>query len=469
MKKLQNTPTWLKLILTTLFFFGFYFGLHSEHTWAGYISLFLGLGILFEGFGFSLLIKILIALFLGVILSLLSIKQGLFTPESLVAIKPIGSVLFMNALTMALVPLVFASILTGITNLGDLSRLNRIGTRTIAYYIITTAVAISIGLGVANIMQPGQNIDPEVKTTFQQKYSGSAEQTVSKATKNQRNLFETLLDIVPKNILTSISLKRPHMLQLIFFAIISGIALLQIPKNKAAPVISFFEGITDMTVQIIVMIMRIAPYGVFALIVAAIAQTESLELIWSLIPFSICVLIGLFLHVVLITGISVSLFSKRNYIQFFKSIREVLITAFSTASSGGTMPFTLKTTQNELGVKKEVASFVIPLGATINMDGTALYQGVSALFLANIYGISLTFPDQLTVIAMAVMASIGTAAVPGVGIVILTMILVSVGIPAEGILFLMPVNNLLDMFRTAVNVTGDMACSIYVDHKESSN
>ena len=467
MNILKKAPTLLKLILTTLFFFGFYEGLHSPHQWAGYISLFVGLGILFEGFGFSLLIKILIALALGITLSVLSLKQGLFSPSDLVSIKPVGSVIFMNLLTMALVPLVFSSILTGITNLGDLTKLNRIGTKTIAYYIITTAVAISIGLGVANLMQPGQNLDSQIKTTFQQKYSGTAENTVQKAQQNKRGLFSTLQDIVPKNILQSISLSRPHMLQLIFFAVICGIALLQISNNKAAPVISFFEGITDMTVQIVVMIMRIAPYGVFSLIVATIAQTESLELIYSLVPFSICVLIGLFLHVIIVTGLSVSVLSKRNYLEFIRSIREVLITAFSTASSGGTMPFTLKTTQNELGVKKEVASFVIPLGATINMDGTALYQGVSALFLANIYGITLTFPDQLTVIALAVLASIGTAAVPGVGIVILTMILVSVGIPAEGILFLMPVNNLLDMFRTAVNVTGDMACSIFVDHQES--
>jgi len=211
--------------------------------------------------------------------------------------------------------------------------------------------------------------------------------------------------------------------------------------------------------------MRLAPYGVFALIASTVAGTEGAGLLMTLIPFSLIVVAALLIHAIGTNSLSLIFLSKKSPKWFFSKVKEVAITAFSTSSSGATMPLTMEVTEEKLKVKNEVAGFVVPLGATINMDGTALFQGVSAIFLANIYGIDLTLADQLTVVGLAVMASIGTAAVPGVGIVILTMILVAIGIPAEGILFILPVNNLLDMCRTTTNVMGDMTCAVYIDHK----
>jgi Na+/H+-dicarboxylate symporter len=370
---------------------------------------------------------------------------------------------------MALVPLVFSSIVTGVTSLGDIKKLNKIGLRTIIYYLATTAIAITIGLTLANTFQPGKNLAPEIKKQFEQTFESSASTKVAIATENKQTLFESLQAIFPQNIFESISQAKPNMLQLIFFAVICGVALLQIDPKLSAPVINLLTGITEMTIKIIIMIMRLAPYGVFSLIVSTVAASQGADLLLTLIPFSLIVITALLIHGIGTNSFSLIFLSKKNPKWFFSKIKEVVITAFSTSSSGATMPLTLEVTEKKLNVKNEVAGFVIPLGATINMDGTALFQGVSAIFLANIYGIDLTLLDQLTVIGLAVMASIGTAAVPGVGIVILTMILVAVGIPAEGILFILPVNNLLDMCRTSTNVIGDMTCAVYIDHKMSTH
>ncbi|RME18203.1 MAG: dicarboxylate/amino acid:cation symporter [Bdellovibrio sp.] len=470
LKFLQQLSIYTKVVLVLLFStlsFVFFQYVSREYYSGqlGFIFLFSALIVLFEGFHFSLFVKILIALFLGVAIPFLDVIPH----ADLVVMRPVGSKIFMNFLTMALVPLVYSSILTGVVSLGDLSKLNRIGARTLTYYIVTTAIAITIGLLVANVVQPGNHIDPQVKEQFLGKFEEVAQKKVSQATKNKKTLFETVQSVFPKNILSEAGDERPNMLSLIFFAIVSGLALLKIDQKLAAPVIAFFMGITEMTIQLVIMAMRLAPYGVFAIIGSTIASTQSFDLLVALVPFSIAVIVGLFLHVTLINTVSLKLLSKKkNVLKIFASMKEVILTAFSTSSSGATMPLTLKTVKKDLGVGPDVAGFVIPLGATINMDGTALFQGVSALFLANIYGIHLTLGDQLTVIGMAVLASIGTAAVPGVGVVILTMILVSVNIPPEGILFILPVNNLLDMLRTAVNVIGDMVCAVYIDHVEKS-
>jgi Na+/H+-dicarboxylate symporter len=458
-EKLRTLPVSVKIILIFVFFVLSRETITSSYSELGYISLFTGLFILYEGFGFQLFTKILYALILGVLISV----SELLPAESLVVIKPVGSKIFMNSLTMALVPLVFASILTGVTSLGDIQKLNKIGLRTITYYIATTAIAITIGLSLANAFQPGSDLSPEVQEKFKENFSSTASTKVLQAEQNKQTLFEGLQALFPKNIMKSVSKSKPDMLSLIFFALISGIALLQIEKKYSEPVIAFFAGITEMTVKIIMMVMRLAPYGVFALIASVIAETQSIELLTSLIPFSLIVIAGLLFHAIGTNSFSLKYLSKKSPKWFFSRIKEVAITAFSTSSSGATMPLTLETSEKELEVKNEVAGFVIPLGATINMDGTALFQGVSAIFLANIYGIELTLVDQLTVVGLAVMASVGTAAVPGVGIVILTMILVAVKIPPEGILFILPVNNFLDMIRTAVNVLGDMTCSVYIN------
>jgi Na+/H+-dicarboxylate symporter len=427
----------------------------------GYIFLFASLYIINESYGFSLFVKILLALILGICVAI----SGLFEAGDLEAIRPVGSKIFMNCLTMALVPLVFSSILTGVTSLGDISKLNKIGMRTVVYYIATTAIAISIGLTLANSFAPGQNLEPKIKMQFEQNFTAAATEKAETAQENKQTLFEGLQAIFPKNILESISKTKPDMLPLIFFAIICGVALLQMEASVAAPIISFFDGITQMTIKIIMMVMKLAPYGVFALIASTVAASEGAGLLLTLVPFSIIVIVALLIHTIGTNSLSLIFLSKKSPKWFFSKIKEVAIMAFSTSSSGATMPVTMRTVEDKLEVKKEVSGFVVPLGATINMDGTALFQGVSAIFLANIYGIDLTLMDQLTIVGLAVMASIGTAAVPGVGIVILTMIIVEVGIPVEAILFILPVNNLLDMFRTSTNVIGDMTCAVYIDSK----
>ncbi len=460
-KKLLAMPVLIKVLLAVILMLASTFGLNSEYQFVGYILLFSALYVVNEGFGFSLFIKISLALVLGIVLA----SSGLFYAGDLQAIRPVGSKIFMNCLTMALVPLVFSSIVTGVTSLGDISKLNKIGLKTIGYYIATTAIAITIGLSLANVFQPGKNLDSEVRTQFEQNFSSSASTKVVAAEQNKQTLFEGLQAIFPKNIFESISKAKPDMLQLIFFAVICGVALLQMDPKVAEPVIKVFTGITEMTIKIIMMVMRLAPYGVFALIASTVAGTQGTGLILTLIPFSLVVVAALLIHGIGTNSLSLIFLSKKSPKWFFARAKEVAITAFSTSSSGATMPLTMEVTEDKLKVKKQVSGFVVPLGATINMDGTALFQGVSAIFLANIYGIDLTLADQLTVVGLAVMASIGTAAVPGVGIVILTMILVAVGIPAEGILFILPVNNLLDMCRTTTNVMGDMTCAVYIDHK----
>jgi proton glutamate symport protein len=462
MKKLQNLNIFLKIALIITFFLISFFTIgQPQIDFIGYVSLFAALFVVNEAFGFSLFIKILLALFLGLIISLFEILPA----EQITHIRPVGSVIFMNCLRMALVPLVFASILTGITSLGDIKKLNLIGSRTIVYYMITTAIAITIGLTLANIFQPGSDLgqDNNIKAMFEQSQKASAESSVSSANQNRQTAFEGLLAIFPRNIMETVSDGSPNMLQLIFFAVICGIALLQIKDEYSDPVVKFFTGITEMTIKLIVMVMRLAPYGVFALIASQIASTQNTDLILALVPFSLIVIGALALHMFLLNGLSLKYLSKFDVRFFFKNVKEVMITAFSTSSSGATMPLTLETVERDLKVKNEVGGFVIPLGATINMDGTALFQGVSAIFLANIYGVDLGLYEQLVVVLLVVMASIGTAAVPGVGIVMLTLVLVEVGIPPEGILFILPVNNLLDMFRTVVNVVGDMTCSVYIN------
>ncbi|MBL4909232.1 MAG: dicarboxylate/amino acid:cation symporter [Alteromonadaceae bacterium] len=459
--KLLTMNIFSKILLIGVLFIISILGMDSAYEFIGYIFLFLSLYVLNEGFNFSLFTKILLALVLGIIVA----SSGLFNDADLAAIRPVGSKIFMNCLTMALVPLVFSSIVTGVTNLGDINKLNQIGMRTISYYIITTAIAITIGLVLANIFQPGKNLDTETRAQFEQTFKSTATAKVEQAQENKKTLFDGLQAIFPQNIFASISKTKPDMLQLIFFAVICGVALLQIESKYSEPVIRLLSGITEMTIKIIMMVMRLAPYGVFSLIASTVASTQGAGLLLTLIPFSLIVITALLIHGLGTNTLSLIFLSKKKPMWFFSKIKAVAIMAFSTSSSGATMPLTLEVVEDKLKVKNEVAGFVIPLGATINMDGTALFQGVSAIFLANIYGIDLTLADQLTVVGLAVMASIGTAAVPGVGIVILTMILVSIGIPAEGILFILPVNNLLDMCRTTTNVLGDMTCAVYIDSK----
>lgn len=460
MKSLLQLPFVVRVLIVVILL-GAGLGAFSYLPSVAYITLFLGLFVAFEAFGFSLFIKILLALVLGGGFA----ASGLISSEQFDAMKPIGSQVFLNLLTIALVPLVFSSILTGVTQLADMSRLQRIGLRAIAYFICTTIVAVTIGLVVANIAEPGKGISEETKGIFEQQVSQGGDEY---QTDRSVTLLDVLKNLVPKNILMTVSQSRPDMLAIILFAVFCGLALLRIDSGKAAPVIAFFEGVNEMTIQIINMVMRVAPYGVFTIIGATLSQSAGFEVIFALLPFSLVVLSALFIHALVVNSISLRYLSQRPFFESLAMAKEVLLTAFSTASSGATMPFTMSVVEEKFKVKKEVSSFVISLGATINMDGTSLFQGVAAIFLANLYGIDLSMMDQVTIVVMAVLASIGTAAVPGVGIVMLMMILSNAGVPSEGILFILPVNHILDMFRTAVNVLGDMCCALYINKVEGA-
>ncbi|WP_026955909.1 dicarboxylate/amino acid:cation symporter [Algoriphagus vanfongensis] len=410
--------------------------------------------------------KIIIGLILGLIFGLVVIKTNIPNSFTLDYIKPIGTI-FINSLKMIAVPLVFASLIVGVSNLGDISKLSRIGGKTIGTYLITTVVAISIGLVLVNIFEPGKSLPVETRENLMKLYEGDAGSRVSTAAELQKQSpLQPLVDIVPQNVFQAAT-DNGAMLQVVFFAILVGIALLQIPKEKGSTVIAFFDGLNDVIIRIVNYIMMIAPYGVFALMASLIVEIagdnpdSAIELLLALLKYSLVVLGGLFAMILVIYPLILMGFTKVKYVDFFKAIRPAQLLAFSTSSSSATLPVTMKQVEEELGVSEEVSSFVLPLGATVNMDGTSLYQGVAAVFIAQALGMELTLTQQLMIVLTATLASIGSAGVPGAGLIMLIIVLESIGVPAAGIALIIAPDRILDMFRTVVNVTGDATvCTI---------
>lgn len=410
--------------------------------------------------------KIIIGLILGLIFGLVVIKTNIPNSFTLDYIKPIGTI-FINSLKMIAVPLVFASLIVGVSNLGDISKLSRIGGKTIGTYLITTVIAISIGLILVNIFEPGKSLPVETRENLMKLYEGDAGSRVSTAAELQKQSpLQPLVDIVPQNVFQAAT-DNGAMLQVVFFAILVGIALLQIPKEKGSTVIAFFDGLNDVIIRIVNYIMMIAPYGVFALMASLIVEIagenpdSAIELLLALLKYSLVVLGGLFTMILLIYPLILMGFTKVKYVDFFKAIRPAQLLAFSTSSSSATLPVTMKQVEEELGVSEEVSSFVLPLGATVNMDGTSLYQGVAAVFIAQALGMELTLTQQLMIVLTATLASIGSAGVPGAGLIMLIIVLESIGVPAAGIALIIAPDRILDMFRTVVNVTGDATvCTI---------
>lgn len=375
-------------------------------------------------------------------------------------IKPLGD-LFIRLLSFLAIPLVVASLIVGASSLGDIKQLGRIGSRTFTLYIITTAIAITIGLTSANLIEPGKMLDVETKTrllsTFEEESAEKAVQTLD------IDIIDFFVTIVPKNPIDALA--SGNMLQIVFLAVIFGITLTYLDKKHNEPVILFFEGVSQTMIKMVDIFMKIAPYGVFALIAATIADF-GFEILETLFWYSITVVIALLIQTTFIYGSIVKVFSKVKIIEFFKGLRNAHAIAFSTSSSAATLPLTFDCVENNLGVKKKISGFVLPLGATINMDGTALYQGVAAVFIAQVYGLDLNLTEQLTIILTAVLASIGTAPVPGVGIIMLVLILNSVNIPPQGIALILGVDRILDMLRTITNVTGDAAVAVAINGME---
>lgn len=375
-------------------------------------------------------------------------------------VKPFGKI-FINSLKLIAVPLILASLIKGVSDLKDISKLSAMGGRTIGIYIITTVIAVSIGLLLVNIIKPGNSISEKTRQELVQNYGEStAKYKEQAAIQKQSGPLQALVDIVPDNIFGAAT-DNKNMLQVIFFAIIFGIGLILIPEEKAIPVKKFFDGFNEVILKIIDLIMLAAPYGVFALLAALVVESPSVDLFKALIWYAFTVLLGLLLMITFYNLI-VWLFTKKNPSFFLKGISPAQLLAFSTSSSAATLPVTMERVTEHLGVDEEVSSFVLPIGATINMDGTSLYQAVAAVFIAQAFGMDLSLGTQLGIIVTATLASIGSAAVPGAGMVMLVIVLAQAGIPEAGLALIFAIDRPLDMCRTTVNVTGDATVSMLV-------
>ncbi len=375
-------------------------------------------------------------------------------------IKPVGD-LFIRLLSFLAIPLVISTLIVGAASLSDFKKLGRIGIKTFSLYIVTTIIAITIGLGLANVISPGTRIDSSSKerlmSSFQEESAEKAVETLD------ISIVDFFVEIVPKNPFDAIS--NGNMLQIVFLAVIFGITLTLIEKKKRDTVLEFFDGVSDTMIKMVDIFMLIAPFGVFALIAATIADF-GFEILTTLIWYIAAVVLGLFIQTYVVYGTMLKLIGKVSLKDFFLNIRNAQAIGFSTSSSAATLPITLDCVENKMKTNKEIAGFVLPLGATINMDGTALYQGVAAVFIAQVYGFDLTLVEQLTIVITAVLASIGTAPVPGVGIIMLVMILNAINIPAQGIALILGVDRILDMLRTITNVTGDAAVAVTIANTE---
>ncbi|MBW2960786.1 dicarboxylate/amino acid:cation symporter [Mesonia aestuariivivens] len=404
--------------------------------------------------------QILIGMALGVIFALImtNFSWGADFIEDWV--KPFGTI-FINALKLIAVPLILASLIKGVSDLKDISQLSKMGFRTIATYILTTIIAVSIGLLVVNLVKPGSTITEETRAELVESYGGDADLTRQNAEKQKEaGPLQALVDIVPSNIVGAAG-SNANMLQVIFFAIFFGIGLILIPEEQASPVKKFFDGFNEVILKMIDIIMLAAPFGVFALLAALVVEAPSADLFAALGMYALCVIGGLLLMI----GVYVSLvwiFTKKTPSFFINGISPAQLLAFSTSSSAATLPVTMERVEEHLGVEKEVSSFVLPIGATINMDGTSLYQAVAAVFIAQAFGMDLDFGTQLGIIATATLASIGSAAVPGAGMVMLVIVLAQAGIPEAGLALIFAIDRPLDMCRTTVNVTGDASVSILI-------
>lgn len=399
-----------------------------------------------KGKKMQLTTKILLGLLLGIIVGML--LQGNQSAAD-TYIKPLGT-LFLNMIRMIIVPLVFSSLIVGAASIGDPKALGRIGGKTLGYYLVTTAVAVLIGLVLSTIMRPGAGLVLPV----------DAAQDPAEVP----SIINTFLNMIPANPLKG--LVDGNILQVIVFALFLGIGSTALPDDVSKPFIKFFDSLAEIMYKITALIMKFAPFGVFGLIVPVVTQF-GLDVLMPLSMVIFAVYLGCVIHAVVVYSTAVKIFAKISPMKFFKGIAPAAITAFSTTSSSGTLPVTIKNTRDNLGVSEKISSFVLPLGATINMDGTALYQGVCALFLAQVYGMDLSMGQMLTIVATATLGSIGTAGVPGAGFIMLTLVLQSVGLPLEGLVLIAGIDRILDMARTSVNVIGDASCAVVVAASEN--
>jgi len=414
--------------------------------------------------------QIMIALALGILFGVIAVNYswGGWVKSW---VTPFGTI-FINLLKFVAIPLVLSSLIMGVASLSDMKRLSRMGGRTIFIYIATTALAIVTGLVVVNVVKPGKYVPDSMRSQLMESYKGDVETRSSAAESVKlRGPLEPLVEAIPDNFFGAAASNR-NMLQMVFAAILIGIAIIRLPRSKTEPFLNVVDGLMEIVIELVNMVMLVAPIGVFALIVDAIttlaadSPTQVLPLLQGLAVYVFAVVLGLLIHVSVVYSSMLRFLTPVKLKRFLQAIGPAQLLAFSTSSSGATLPVTMKQCQNEVGISEEVSSFVLPLGATINMDGTALYQAVAAVFIAQVYGLNLDLAAQATIVLTALLASIGTAAVPGAGIVMLVIILQAVNIPAEGIALILGVDRPLDMLRTAVNVTGDSVVATVIATSE---
>ena len=417
--------------------------------------------------------KIIIGLILGLLLGIASVFFGISNTITN-WVMPFGTI-FVKMLKLVAVPLILVSLISGISNLRDTAKLSRIGGKTFSIYILTTVLSIIIALFLANIVQPGKAFPEEITIELREKYASEATMKINNAEKVENSgPLQMMVDVVPDNFFFAAS-NNKNMLQIIFFAILFGIALIMIPENKGDPVKKIFDGINEIIIKIVEIIMEYAPIGVFALLAGLIvdlAGDDPNNIIITLKPliiYAITVLLGLATMVFLFYPSILYFITKIGYKNFFKAIFPAQMLAFSTSSSAATLPLTMKRVKKNLNVSEEVTSFVCPLGATINMDGTSIHQAISAVFIAQAFGQDLTIADQLVIIVTATLSSIGAAAVPGAGLIMLVIVLGAVGIDPQGLALIIAIDRPLDMCRTIVNVTGDATVASIVAYTEGEN
>jgi DAACS family dicarboxylate/amino acid:cation (Na+ or H+) symporter len=424
--------------------------------------------------GLPLHTRILLGLAVGVVAGLLTNALGGGNSSTAAWIianvtEPVGA-LFLRLLLMIVVPLVFSSLVVGVAGVGDIRKLGRIGAKSFGYTLVISAISVVIGLGLANSIQPGKRLSPETAALLTQRYSADADKRVVDLKKTQEAAKDTALmqvvkTVVPSNPAAAIALENPNMLHLMFFALIVGIALTLIPTEKAAPLLQVLESIYEVTAKIIGMIMNIAPYAVACLLFNNTARF-GLDLIVALFWFVLTVLLGLGLHMFGVYSISLVFLSRISPIEFFRRVRLVMVTAFSTSSSNATLPTALRVSEENLGVPAQINSFVLTVGATANQNGTALYEGITVLFLAQLAGVDLSLGQQLMVLYLAILGGVGTAGVPSGSIPFIIGVLVTVGVNPALIAIILGVDRLLDMCRTTLNVVGDLTVATYVARSE---
>lgn len=375
--------------------------------------------------------------------------------------KPLGDI-FIRLLNMIAIPLVLASLIVGSASLSDIRKVARIGGKTISIYLFTTVIAVTVGLLLADIIKPGSYIPSSTRDrlidTYQEELSSKVQQNTTV------NIFDFLVSIVPKNPFKAIA--EGDFLQIVFFSVIFGLFLSYVGPSIREPVIKFFEAVSKTLILLVEKVMLLAPYAVFVLIASTVADF-GIEILQTLFMYALTVILGLVLLVLFLYPTLLKVFTRRSVLQFYRTIKPIMLLGFSTSSSAATLPVELDICETKLGVPNEIASFVLPLGTTINMDGTSLYQSVAAVFIAQVFGMNLTLSQQLTIILTAVLASIGTAPVPGVGLIMLMIVLKSVGIPEIGLALILGIDRFLDMCRTVPNVVGDTTTTVIVAHTEN--